>query len=229
MKVWFISAIAFFSCSIAVNSRGETVVESESICDETTYCSQNATDSGSKSNICDEFYAEKKSSEQSNEAPPPVRTWEDSNPNTAAINGSEEILYQQLGLTPFQDGSYVCMATDPQNSRREFTLFKVKKINDLVVVSTFLDEDNFIVGQKQATTDLFLEMMQFYTDIPQEYYPGINNYFEEFYARMADGRLKPSSDRVYAVDEPSTTVVMYHPLQGEMTGTAISLNIPLSK
>jgi hypothetical protein len=215
MKIWSIALIVAFSSVISLNSWGQTVTEI------------NALDRQERSNLCTKFAEAKKRDNYREDAPPPVRTLEDSNLNTAKIGISEKILYQELGLTPSQDGSYVCLVKDPNNNRREFTLFKVKKIDKILVATAFLKGGNFFTGQEQATTDLFLEMIEFYTDIPEEYYQGIDRYFQEFYLRIADRRLKPTSDRSYAVDEPSTTVVMYHSLQGEIKGTAISLNIYL--
>lgn len=215
MKIWFSILLSIFSSLIAIDSRSQTITKLNKLQHE------------ERSDLCTKFASAKKISNYQEDAPPPVRSLEDSNSNLATINLSEKILYQELGLIPSQDGSYVCLATDPNNNRREFTIFKVKKIDNILVVSTFLEGGNFLVGQEQATTNLFLEMIQFYTDIPKEYYPGIDRYFQEFYLRMADGRLKATSDRVYAVDEPSTTVIMYHPLQGKIQGTAISLNISL--
>jgi hypothetical protein len=215
MKIWLIALITAFSSVIPLNSWGQTITE------------PNTLDRQDRSNLCTEFAPAKKRDNDREDAPPPVRTLEDSNLNAAKIGISEKILYQELGLTPSQDGSYVCLVKDPNNNRREFTLFKVKKIDKILVATAFLEGGKFFVGQEQATTNLFLEMIQFYTDIPEEYYQGIDRYFQEFYSRIADKRLKPASDRSYAVDEPSTTVVMYHSLQGEIKGTAISLNIYL--
>lgn len=215
MKTWLVALIAVLSNLISANSWSQTLEE------------QNNLQQKDRSDLCTKFSSVKKTDHHSDAAPPPVRTLSDTNPNLAKVNVSEKILYQELGLTPFEDGSYVCLVKDPNNTRREFTLFKVKKIDNILVVSTFLEEGKFLTGQEQATSNLFLEMIRFYTDIPEEYYPGIDRYFQEFYSRMANGKLKPSSDRVYAVDEPSTTVIMYHSLQGKLPGTAISLNISL--
>jgi hypothetical protein len=215
MKIWLIALIMAFSSLNSLNAWGQTVME------------QNALNQKDRSNLCTFFAEAKKVDNYQEDAPPPVRTLEDNNSNTARISVSEKILYQELGLTPSEDGSYVCLVTDPNNTRREFTLFKVKKIDNILVATTFLEGGNFFAGQEQATTNLFLEIIQFYTNIPEEYYSGINRYFQEFYLRIADKRLKPASDRAYPVDEPSTTVIMYHSLQGEIKGTAISLNIYL--
>jgi hypothetical protein len=215
MKIWLIALITAFSPLISLDSWSQTVTEHDAL---------NHKD---RSDLCTKFALAKKRDNYQEDAPPPVRTLDDSNFNTAITGLSEKILYQELGLTPSQDGSYVCLVTDPDNNRREFTLFKVKKIDNILVATAFLEGGKFFVGQEQATTNLFLEIIQFYTDIPKEYYLGINRYFQEFYLRIADKRLKPTSDRIYAVDEPSTTVVMYHSLQGEIKGTAISLNIYL--
>lgn len=213
MKAFYLISAIALGVLIPTNSWGETAIEENSAQKDNT-------------NICANFAPKTKTADNFNDVPAPVRTLNNDSAVTD-INVSEEIFYQQLGLIPSRDGSYVCVVTDPDNNRRKFTLFKVQRIDNIVVASTFLDRGKFLAGQEQAISDLFLEMIQFYTDLPEEYYPGVNNYFQEFYLRMADGRLKPSSDRVYAVDEPSSTVIMYHPSVGEFQGTVISLNIPL--
>lgn len=214
MKASYLIFAIALGVLIPTNSWGEAAIKENSVQKD-------------RSNICANFVSETKTADNFNDAPTPVRTLRDTGNAVADINVSEEIFYQKLGLIPSKDGSYVCIVTDPENNRRRFTLFKVQRIDNIVVASTFLDRGEFLAGQEQAISDLFLEMIQFYTDLPEEYYPGVNNYFQEFYLRMADGRLKPSSDRVYAVDEPSSTVIMYHPSVGEFQGTVISLNISL--
>ena len=212
IKTFYIILIAFFSSLTCTKAWGETVVTPDPAADSP--------------NICANFTSKKKAVDTNN-APPPVRNLNQLQSNNSHTSITEEIFYQQLGLVSSKDGSYICMVTDPNNNLRQFTLFKVQKINNVLVASTFLDQGEFLAGQKQAISDLFLEIIQFYTDLPATYYPGVKNYFREFYLRMADGRLNPSSDRVYAVDEPSSTVIMYHPSQGEFEGTVISLNISL--
>ena len=211
IKTFCLIGTTIFSCLITTNAGGETIAQ------------PSLTNS---SNICANFASNSEILETDN-APAPVRTLSELNSHNSTTSIAEEIFYQNLGLVSSKDGSYVCTVTDPNNNRRRFTLFKVQRIDNVLVASTFLDRGQFLAGQKQAISDLFLEMMQFYTDLPATYYPGVKNYFQEFYLRMADGRLKPSSDRVYAVDEPSATVIMYHPSQGEFQGTVISLNISL--
>jgi hypothetical protein len=178
-------------------------------------------------NICALFADNSNLEEISSAAPPPVRTLERSFANKIAITREETQFYEQLGLVPNEDGSYVCLAKDPAHSNRQFTIFQVKKFNQILVVSTFLDSGKFLPGQKQASTNLFLETIRFYTNIPQDYYGGIKRYFQEFYLRIEDGRLQPTSDRAYPVDEPEATVIIYHPLRGKLQGTGISLNISL--
>lgn len=215
MKAYSIILVTAFSCLLATIAKAETTAE------------LNSSRKQASHNICANFAPEKTVAETSDDAPPPVRTLAQMDRDRTNANVSEEIFYRQLGLVPAKDGSYVCIVRDPNNSRREFTLFKVKRIDNILVASSFLDRGNFLAKQKQAISDLFLEMIQFYTDLPPEYDSGIDSYFQEFYSRMADGRLQPSSDRVYAVDEPSSTVIMYHPATGDFQGTVISLNISL--
>ena len=175
--------------------------------------------------LCRAFEPQRDLAEDLDEAPPPVRTREISEP--AIVSVSEELFYRDLGLVPSQDGGYICLTRDANNQRREFTVFKVKPVDNLLVVTAFLPDGEFLPQQQTAATDLFLATIRFYTDIPQPYYQGIQSYFQEFYARVKNGRLKPHSDRVYLLDEPTKTVVLYHPLNGELQGTAISLNIRL--
>ena len=89
---------------------------------------QNNLEQVKKPSICENFSVDKILRESNKDAPPPVRTIDNLNLDPENISVSEEILYQQLGLTQSKDGSYVCLVTDPNNQRRKFTLFKVKKI-----------------------------------------------------------------------------------------------------
>ena len=179
-------------------------------------------------NVCQIFSNSAKTDGQTVDAPPPVRRLVNEDKTPVALTSTESKFYQDLGMFRSQDGSYTCMALDPDNSRRRFTLFKVTKIDGVVVISSFLNKGEFLSGQQEAITNLFLEMIRFYTDIPTQYYAGIKRYFQEFYLRIEDGRIKPSSNQVYLVDEPEATVILYHPLQGSLTGTGLSLNIPLN-
>lgn len=188
--------------------------------------------SGSLTNnteLCKMFSANTEIDDETFEAPLPIRKRLVNEKKTAlALTTGETEFYQNLGLIKNPDGSYGCMVIDPDNTQRRFTLFKVKKLDGVIVISAFLDRGQFMAGQQEAITNLFLEMIGFYTDIPNEYYVGLKNYFQEFYSRIVDGRIKPSSDRVYLVDEPEETVILYHPLQGSLEGTGLSLNIPLN-
>lgn len=203
-------------CLLANNSGAQTITRPE-----------NSVKSKNIGNICHLFSDTEEIEEQAVEVLPPIRRLGGEQRTTIAFTSTEIEFYQSLGLIKNQDGSYTCIAIDPDNSRRRFTLFKVQKVNGVVVISTFLDEGMFMSGQQEASTNLFLEMIRFYTDIPNQYYTGIKNYFQEFYVRIADGRIKPSNERIYHVDEPEATVILYHPLQGNLKGTGLSLNIPL--
>ena len=210
-------SIACF-CLIANSSGAKTAKEPENLVDQTNV-----------NNVCQLFSDRPEIEDPTIEAPPPVRRLSDEDQDKAsiAVTPTEIEFYQSLGLIKEQDESYTCMAVDPNNSRRRFTIFKVHKVDEVVVISTFLDDGVFLAGQQEAITKFFLEMIRFYTDIPYQYHVGIKNYLQEFYVRIADGRMKPSSDRVYPVDEPEATVILYHPLQGNLKGTGLSLNIPL--
>ena len=203
-------------CLLANNSGAQTIKTQE-----------NLIKSKNIDNICPLFSDSEEIEQQTVEVLPPVRRLGDEEKTTIAFTSNEIEFYQSLGLIKNQDGSYGCMAIDPDDSRRRFTLFKVQKVNGVVVISTFLDKGVFISGQQEANTNLFLEMIRFYTDIPNKYYTGIQNYFQEFYTRIEDGRITPSNNRVYPVDEPEAIVIVYHSLQGNFQGTGLSLNIPL--
>ena len=179
-------------------------------------------------NICQVFSDNAAIDGQTVDPPAPVRRLVNEDISPVALTSTESEFYQDLGMFRSHDGSYTCMALDPDNARRRFTLFKVTKIDGVVVISSFLNKGEFLSGQQEAITNLFLEMISFYTDIPTQYYVGIKRYFQEFYLRIEDGRIKPSSTQVYLVDEPEATVILYHPLQGSLKGTGLSLNIPLN-
>jgi hypothetical protein len=192
---------------------------------QTTSTQNNLAKVTSQSNICSLFTGHKEIEENNVDAPSPVRTLADK--LNVDLSTLEAEFYQQLGLSQELDGSYGCMAQDPNNSNRKYTVFKVKKVDGVLVVSSFLKNGKFIPEQEQATTDFFLEIIDFYTEIPSKFHEGIKRYLQEFYQRIADGRIPPSSHRAYPIDEPEATVVIYHELNGQIPGKAISLNIPL--
>lgn len=190
---------------------------------------EDSAKSSDNTRLCQIFSDRTETVRQESDAPLPVRRrLVQQKKNVLTLTSSETEFYRSLGLIKNQDGSYGCMVSDPHNSQRRFTLFKVKKVDGVVVISTFLDRGRFIAGQQAAITAFFLDTIDFYTEIPDRYYIGIKNYFEEFYSRIVDGRIKPSRERVYLVDEPEATVILYHPLQGSLEGTGLTLNIPLN-
>lgn len=217
IKTSFLLLSTIYLCLLANNSEAQTKKEL-----------RNVGELINNTNVCHAFSNSTETDEQTVDAPPPVRRLINEDTTPVALTSAETEFYQSLGLTRNQDGSYTCMALDPNNSQRRFSIFKVKKVDGVAVISTFLDGGEFLLGQQEAITNLFLEMIRFYTDIPNQYYTGIKRYLKEFYLRIADGRIKPSSDRVYPVDEPEATVILYHPLQGKLEGTGLSLNIPLN-
>ena len=215
MKARLLLMIAAFFCLPTQYTRAQTaVLPNDSVIEEINH------------NICSSLATGEYVRQQDIDAPLPVRTLEETPENVLTV---EELrFYQKLGLTNLGNGSYGCLIEDPDNRNRQYTIFKVKKIDGVLVVSTFLEEGKFVIGQKTAATQLFLEMIGFYTEIPQPYHSGIERYFEEFYQRIVDGRIIPSRDRTYAIDEPASTIAVYHPLRGDISGTGLSLNIPLS-
>ena len=217
IKTSFLLLSTIYLCFLVNHSKAQTKKELE-----------NVGESIDNTNVCQAFSHSTEINEQTVDAPSPVRVLINENKAPVALTSAETEFYQSLGLTRNPDGSYTCMAIDPNNSQRRFTIFKVKKVDGVAVISTFLDKGEFLLGQQEAITNLFLAMIRFYTDIPNQYYTGIKRYLKEFYLRIADGRIKPSSERVYPVDEPEATVILYHPLHGSLTGTGLSLNIPLN-
>ncbi len=179
-------------------------------------------------NICSNFSSEDYLTQKNVDAPSPVRTLNNNSEELNFLTSEESQLYQKLGLTKLRDSSYGCIVESPNDSTIQYTIFKVKKVEGVLVVSTFLDEGKFLTGQEKAATELFLAMIDFYTEIPRPYYSGIKRYFQEFYLRILNGRITPSTNQTYAVDEPAKTIVVYHPLRGGILGTGLSLNIPLS-
>ena len=217
VKTSFLLLSTTYLCLLASSSEAQIKTAIESVGEST-----------SNTNICQLFSHSTEIDIQTVEAPSPVRKLINEDNTYIAFTPAETKLYQSLGLIQNQDGSYTCMALDPHNSQRRFSIFKVKKVDEVVVISTFLDKGEFILGQQEAITNIFLEMIRFYTDIPHQYYTGIQRYLKEFYLRIADGRIKPSSDRAYLIDEPEATIILYHPLQNGLQGTGLSLNIPLN-
>jgi len=252
MKAWVIIATAAFSCILPVSAIAESTALLPSLVKQETnphaktnlYSERESLSrleplsdketilepfSGKGTNVCQIFSDNVFLEDDIVEAPPPVRTlYDGQSQHIATLETSEIAFYQSLGLTQSRDGSHVCLVEDPVNSRRQFTIFKVKKINNILVISTFLNSGKFLAGQENAATNMFVEMIGFYTDIPDTYHQSIRNYLDEFYLRMLDGRIIPSSDRAYPIDEPTASVILYHPLKGPMPGTGISLNIPLN-
>ena len=217
IKTSFLLLSTIYLCLLANNAEAQTKIAAE-----------NLGESLNNTNICQVFSHRAEVDEQTVDAPLPVRKLVDEDKHLVVVTSAEAEFYQSLGLIQNHDGSYTCMALDPNNSQRRFSIFKVQKVDGVVVISTFLDKGAFLSGQREAITNIFLAMIRFYTDIPQQYHVGIKRYLNEFYLRIADGRIKPSSDRVYPVDEPEATVLLYHPLQGSLQGTGLSLNIPLN-
>ena len=241
MKAWLIIPTVAFSSILVVGSLAESIALPPSLVEQeikpnlltdllfgTDSLSRLETVSETETNICRIFSKNQTSEDEFVEAPPPVRTvYDGDSQKLVTLDRSEILFYQQLGLTQSRDGSHICLAEDPQNSRRQFTIFKVKKINNILVISTFLNSGKFMAAQETAATNLFVEMISFYTDIPDTYRQNIRDYLQEFYLRLRDGRIMPSKDRAYPIDEPTASVIIYHSLTGVMPGTGISLNIPL--
>ena len=154
MKARVLLMIAAFFCLPTKYSIGQsTSLLNDSIIEE------------NNRNICSSFATEEYLAAENTDATLPVRTLEDV--NQTSLTPEELRLYQKLGLTNLGNGSYGCLIKDPDNPNRKYTIFKVKKLDQVLVVSTFLKEGKFIIGQKTAATRLFIEMIGFYTEIPK--------------------------------------------------------------
>jgi len=133
------------------------------------------------------------------------------------------------GFSRSEDGSWVCYVNDPNKEGRYYTLFKVKEQNGKLIGSSFLDDGNLIVGQDGRSLDFFMTLIERHTNITQENQESVRRYLDAFISLVKDNKIKPSR-RGFLFDEPNRALIMYHPLStGGIKGTAITINIQLSK
>ncbi|MGI2902479.1 hypothetical protein [Tolypothrix sp. VBCCA 56010] len=131
----------------------------------------------------------------------------------------------QQGFTQTSDGSWVCYANDPKKEGRYYTLLKVQQIDGKLVASSFLEQGSLIEGQENRSLDLFMTLIENYTNTNRNNRESIRKYLQTFISLVRSGKIQPSR-RGYLFDQPSRSLVMYHPLSsGELKGTGITINI----
>lgn len=119
MKARLLLMIAAFFCLPTPYSRAQTAaLPNDSVIEEINH------------NICSSFTTGEYVAKQNIDAPPPVRTLEDVKQNT--LTPLESRLYQKLGLTNLGNGSYGCLVEDSDNPNRQYTIFKVKKLDGVL-------------------------------------------------------------------------------------------------
>jgi hypothetical protein len=145
-------------------------------------------------------------------------------PSTEPSNSPISYLAQQ-GFTQNSDGSWVCYVNDPKKEGRYYTLLKVQQKDGKLVASSFLDQGSFIEGQEDRSLDFFMSLVDNYTNTNRNNRVSIRKYLQTFISLVRSGKIQPSR-RAYLFDQPSRSLVMYHPLSsGELKGTGITINI----
>lgn len=149
-------------------------------------------------------------------------------PQTKANNSLLSYLAEQ-GFTQNKEGSWVCYANDPKKEGRYFTLFKVKRVDNRLIASSFLDEGSLIQGQENRSLNFFMMLIEHHLNTTQENRKGIRRYLEAFVSLVKQGKIKPTR-RAFLFDQPNRGMVLYHTLSsGNLKGTGITINIYLPK
>ncbi|QHG15405.1 hypothetical protein [Nostoc sp. ATCC 53789] len=149
-------------------------------------------------------------------------------PQTKANNSLLSYLAEQ-GFTQNKEGSWVCYANDPKKEGRYFTLFKVKRVDNRLIASSFLDEGSLIEGQENRSLNFFMMLIEHHLNTTQENRKGIRRYLEAFVSLVKQGKIKPTR-RAFLFDQPNRGMVLYHTLSsGNLKGTGITINIYLPK
>jgi len=131
----------------------------------------------------------------------------------------------QQGFTQSSDGSWVCYVNDPKKQGRYYTLLKVQQRDGKLVASSFLDQGSFIEGQEDRSLDFFMTLVDNYTNTTRNNRESIRKYLQTFISLVRTEKIQ-ASRRGYLFDQPSRSLVMYHPLSsGELKGTGITINI----
>ncbi|QKQ75526.1 hypothetical protein [Nostoc sp. TCL240-02] len=149
-------------------------------------------------------------------------------PQTKANNSLLSYLAEE-GFTQNKEGSWVCYANDPKKEGRYFTLFKVKRVDNRLIASSFLDEGSLIQGQENRSLNFFMMLIEHHLNTTQENRKGIRRYLEAFVSLVKQGKIKPTR-RAFLFDQPNRGMVLYHTLSsGNLKGTGITINIYLPK
>ncbi|QLE51886.1 hypothetical protein FD724_30130 [Nostoc sp. C057] len=149
-------------------------------------------------------------------------------PQTKGNNSLLSYLAEQ-GFTQNKEGSWVCYANDPKKEGRYFTLFKVKRVDNRLIASSFLDEGSLIEGQENRSLNFFMMLIEHHLNTTQENRKGIRRYLEAFVSLVKQGKIKPTR-RAFLFDQPNRGMVLYHTLSsGNLKGTGITINIYLPK
>ncbi|MBC1220501.1 hypothetical protein GNF10_00940 [Nostoc sp. UCD121] len=149
-------------------------------------------------------------------------------PQTKTNNSLLSYLAEQ-GFTQNKEGSWVCYANDPKKEGRYFTLFKVKRVDNRLIASSFLDEGSLIQGQENRSLNFFMMLIEHHLNTTQENRKGIRRYLEAFVSLVKQGKIKPTR-RAFLFDQPNRGMVLYHTLSsGNLKGTGITINIYLPK
>ncbi len=134
----------------------------------------------------------------------------------------------QQGFTQNKDGSWSCYISDPRKQGNYYTLFKVQQIDGKLIASSFLENGSLISGQDNRSLDLFMMLISNYTKAKEDTRLGIHRYLESFISLVKQGKI-PTSLRGYLFDQENRGLVLYHNLpQGQLKGTAITINISMS-
>ncbi|NMG20588.1 hypothetical protein [Brasilonema bromeliae] len=131
----------------------------------------------------------------------------------------------EAGFTQKPDGSWVCYVRDNTKQKRYYTLLKVQQVNGALVASSFLENGTLTEGQDARSLELFMSLISNYTNTNQGDRQGIQRYLESFISLVKQGKV-PASGRGYLFDLTSRGFVVYQPItQGQLQGTAITINI----
>ncbi|MBD2522430.1 hypothetical protein [Nostoc sp. FACHB-133] len=150
-------------------------------------------------------------------------------PPQAKANNSLLSYLAEQGFTQNKEGSWVCYANDPKKEGRYFTLFKVKRVDNRLIASSFLDEGSLIQGQENRSLNFFMMLIEHHLNTTQENRKGIRRYLEAFVSLVKQGKIKPTR-RAFLFDQPNRGMVLYHTLSsGNLKGTGITINIYLPK
>jgi hypothetical protein len=146
-------------------------------------------------------------------------------PRSSQPSNSPISYLAQQGFTQTSDGSWVCYVNDPKKEGRYYTLLKVQQIDGKLVASSFLDQGSLIEGQENRSLDLFMTLIENYTNTNRNNRESMRKYLQTFISLVRSGKIQPSR-RGYLFDQPSRSLVMYHPLSsGELKGMGITINI----